>query len=59
MKTQKQIDEFILTKANQDLLSHDCLFYRLFNQLGENDDDLRELFQAAFDFSKKKMIVSR
>ena len=54
METQKQIDEFILSNANQELLSRDCLFYKLYNQLGENDDDLREFYHVAFDFSKKK-----
>ena len=30
------------------------LFHKLYNQLGENDDFLREIFHATFDFSKKK-----
>ena len=59
METQKKIDEFILSKANQDLLTQDFLFHKLYNQLGENDDDIREFFSRAFDFSKKKIIVPR
>ena len=29
-------------------------FHKLYNQLGENDHDLRALYNATFDFSKKK-----
>ena len=59
METQQQIDEFILPNANQDPQLTDFLFHKLYNQLGENDDFLREIFHVAFDFSKTKIIVLR
>ena len=42
--SQKEVDDFPL---------NDDDFEKLYNRLGENDD-LRKLFDIAFDFSKKK-----
>ena len=51
---QKQIDDFILENAHEDPFLQDFLFHKLYNQLGENDNDLREIFHVTLDFSKKK-----
>ena len=51
---QKQIDDFILENAHEDPFLQDFLFHKLYNQLGENDHDLRAILQATLDFSEKK-----
>ena len=51
---QKQIDDFIHEIAYKDPLLQDFYFHKLYNQLGENDHELRAVYQAAFDFWKKK-----
>ena len=51
---QKQIDDFILGNAHEDPFLEDFLFHKLYNQLGENDHDLRAILQATLDFSEKK-----
>ena len=37
----------------------DFPFEKLYNQLGENDAFIREIYQVAFDFSEKKIIAPR
>ena len=53
-KEQKQVDDFIFEIAHEDPLLQDFFFHKLYNQLGENDHDLRAILQATLDFSKKK-----
>ena len=42
--------------GKEDLLMQDFLFHKLYNQLGESEEDdiLRDILEYSFDFSKKK-----
>ena len=57
METQEQIDDFILANVHEDPFLQDFLFHKLYNQLGEDDDLLRDILHVTLDFSKKKIIV--
>ena len=56
METQKDIDKFLLECGNEDPLMDDFLFHKVYNQLGESQEDniLRDLLEYSFDFSNKK-----
>ena len=56
METQKDIDKFLLGCGNEDPLMVDFLFHKLYNQLGESQEDniLRDILEYSFDFSNKK-----
>ena len=56
METQKDIDDFILECGKEDPFMDDFLFHKLYNQLGESEEDdiLRDILEYSFDFSKKK-----
>ena len=51
---QKQIDDFLLNSTgNRSPQMQEYLFRKLYDQMGE-DDEVREILEAAFDFSKQK-----
>ena len=45
--SQQEVDDFLLNDDN---------FEKLYNRLGENDD-LRKLYEIAFGFSKKVVVL--
>ena len=59
METQKNIDKFLLGCGNEDPLMEDFIFHKLYNQLGESQEDniLRDILEYSFDFSNKKKLV--
>ena len=56
METQKDIDKFLWECGNEDPLMDDFIFHKLYNQLGESQEDniLRDILEYSFDFSNKK-----
>ena len=56
METQKDIDKFLLGCGNEDPSMDDFLYHKLYNQLGESQEDniLRDILEYSFDFSNKK-----
>ena len=56
METQKDIDKFIMESGNTDPLMDDYLFHKLYNKLGQSQEDniIRDLLECTFEFSRKK-----
>ena len=56
METQKDIDKFLLRCGNEDPLMDDFPFHKVYNRLGESQEDniLRDLLEYSFDYSNKK-----
>ena len=56
METQKDIEKFLLRCGNEDPLMDDFLFHKLYNRLGESQEDniIRDILEYSFDFSNKK-----
>ena len=53
IEEQKQIDSFLIKSGNTDPQLTEYLFRKLYDQSGENDE-IREILDVAFDFSKQK-----